>query len=63
MQKNNKIKICLFSGGTGNNRFVQLLKDIRIQKPLDTTEIGDIRWLPIPKIIDFMNNMLLIGLD
>ena len=28
MQKNNKIKICLFSGGTGNNRFVQLLKDI-----------------------------------
>jgi 8-oxo-dGTP pyrophosphatase MutT (NUDIX family) len=34
---------------------VQLLKDIRIQKPLDTTEIGDIRWLPIPKIIDFMN--------
>ena len=28
MQKNNKIKICLFSGGTGNDRFVQLLKDI-----------------------------------
>ena len=28
MQKNNKIKICLFSGGTGNNRFVQLLKGI-----------------------------------
>ena len=28
MQKNNKIKICLFSGGTGNDRFIQLLKDI-----------------------------------
>ena len=28
MQKNKGIKICLFSGGTGNNRFIQLLKDI-----------------------------------
>ena len=28
MQKNNMINICLFSGGTGNDRFVQLLKDI-----------------------------------
>nr|QOI90453.1 hypothetical protein HWQ62_00317 [Pyramimonas orientalis virus] len=34
---------------------VQLMKDIHIKKPLDTTEIGDVRWLPIPKIIDFMN--------
>jgi len=28
MQKNNMINICLFSGGTGNDRFVQLLKNI-----------------------------------
>ena len=28
MQKNNIINICLFSGGTGNDRLVQLLKDI-----------------------------------
>ena len=27
MQKN-KIKICLFSGGTGNKGFIQLLKNI-----------------------------------
>ena len=28
MQKNSKIKICLFSGGTGNNRFIDLIKNI-----------------------------------
>ena len=35
---------------------VQLLKDIRIQRPIDTKEIGNIRWLPITKIIDFIDN-------
>jgi 8-oxo-dGTP pyrophosphatase MutT (NUDIX family) len=34
---------------------LQLLKDINIRKPIDTTEIGDIKWLPITDIINFMN--------
>ena len=28
MQKNSKIKISLFSGGSGNNRFIDLIKNI-----------------------------------
>jgi len=33
---------------------LQLLKDINIKKPMDTTEIGDIKWLPIVNIVNFI---------
>ena len=33
---------------------LQLLKDINIKKPIDTTEIGDIKWLPIANIVNFI---------
>lgn len=33
---------------------LQLLKDINIKKPIDATEIGDIKWLPINNILQFM---------
>lgn len=33
---------------------LQLLKDINIKKPMDTNEIGDIKWLPIKNIFNFM---------
>lgn len=35
---------------------LQLLRDIRIHKPLDKTEIGNIKWLPISNILNFLNN-------
>jgi 8-oxo-dGTP pyrophosphatase MutT (NUDIX family) len=35
---------------------IQLMKDVKIRKPRDTQEIGDIRWLNINSIIEFMNN-------
>lgn len=33
---------------------LQLLKDISLYKPLDTKEIGDIRWLPIKDLFNFL---------
>lgn len=33
---------------------LQLLKDINIKKPIDTNEIGDVKWLPIKNILQFM---------
>lgn len=35
---------------------LQLLKDIKVKKPIDTFEIGDIKWLPIIELVAFMNN-------
>lgn len=33
---------------------IQLSKDIMIRKPIDTKEIGDIKWLPISNLLKFM---------
>lgn len=35
---------------------IQLSKDIIIRKPIDTREIGDIKWLPISNILKFMEH-------
>ena len=37
---------------------LQLLKDINIKKPIDTTEIGDIKWLPIANIVNFIKQSI-----
>lgn len=35
---------------------MQLMKDISLRQPIDTKEIGGIRWLAVTNLIDFLTN-------